>query len=278
MNNIKLSHIQRSVNMGRAKDQAIIPITTTTFRHADVFQFPFLELPAELRNQIYDLCLVSKDTMEVLQNPNSVYSVRTGQLRTNGGIAIQFKRCGQHKTYHVNTKKDYGIGPLNEMVLQILQLNHQIYNEALPVLYNQPLKFQCTETLSMFLSRGPSTMPQMLRNVQVSAGYITTSPKHKSQDDIDFVFDQLSLAVNIEVFSISRLYFNHSEGASLELVKIFAEAAQKWIKMIKGRQFGETNWKKVFILGGSLDFYPMWHAVFTSAMEKHLLVRGLSAT
>lgn len=106
-------------------------------------------------------------------------------------------------------------------------------------------------------------MPMMLRDVRVESAHLSFDLHYILRSGEESLnFDQLSLAVNLEKFSISELYFsdfpkfsmielcliNDSVGDVLQPAKLFARAAQKWIEMIGGREIGETDWKKVILL------------------------------
>ncbi|RDI83476.1 hypothetical protein Vi05172_g6632 [Venturia inaequalis] len=254
-------------------------------------QFPFLKLPAELRNKIYDLCLVSAARMKVslFFGPNTLLSTRTGQLKANCDNLSSSDCAKRLKIYHGNTRKYYRNGPLNEMALQILQLNHQIYNEALPILYNQPLELNTMGALSLFFERSHRTMPPMLRDVRLSGATLVARPEYKGGYDTQLLqFDQLSLAVNLQKFSICFFLDTcpiHEMDAP-QPAKLFAEAAQKWTEMIGSRGTGETDWKKVIHLDGAVYREPFrWAGSssfitasvpedFIASVEKHLLING----
>ncbi|KAE9961711.1 hypothetical protein BLS_001486 [Venturia inaequalis] len=253
-------------------------------------QFPFLKLPAELRNKIYDLCLVSENRMRVFLSPdNTLRSIRTGQLETDCDNLSRSDRAKRLKTYHGNTREYYRNGPLNEMAPQILQLNHQIHDEALPILYNQPLDLYCMETLSAFFERSHSTMPPMLGDVRLVRASLVARPAYNGRYDTKLLqFDQLSLAVNLQKFSI-YLFLGTCPIHVIDApqpANLFAEAAQKWTEMIGSRGTGETDWKKVFHLDRaiycatfcSLSRCPSIIAPvpedFIASVEQHLLING----
>ncbi|QDS76055.1 hypothetical protein FKW77_005579 [Venturia effusa] len=277
------------------KDSASIGTATKKKRSTPSRRvFPFMKLPAEIRLKIFGLCLVSEDLMSLYETYGSLMSKRTGQLKPELGNLSKANRRRRLKTYHRNPVKYYRNGPLNEMAVQILQLNHQIYNEALPVLYNQPLEFYTTEALDLFFACTNTAMPPMLRNITIRRTHLSQdTPQQLSYNQAYLRFDKLSLAVNIQKFSINQLIVSDydfiDEQSTAKGAELFIEVAQHWLAMIRNREKGETNWKKVVHVESFLccERYcicrlspvcpvpPREPVDFMATLEKHLAVRGL---
>ncbi|KAI9715481.1 MAG: hypothetical protein M1812_005957 [Candelaria pacifica] len=85
--------------------------------------FPFLKLPPEIRNQIYRLVLVYPSTVLSLQvtMPN-LSGIRTGRKE------FRLQRC----CYHWQPP---WLPP--QVVLSILNVNRQVYKEAMPIFYHE---------------------------------------------------------------------------------------------------------------------------------------------
>jgi hypothetical protein len=191
-------------------------------------------LPAELRNRIYDLALTSIKRI-----------VLTSGIR---------KHNPRHLAYRVRSKK---LKEDKELLTPgILCVNKQIYHEALPVLYNQPLEFQDAASLFYFLSQVGDDAVKSLRCIKISA--ISVGKKGEITHP---TFTALVHATNLETFSVGHMVLQHatrSQYATYECCQIPMEAkwfftvAHVWIEqMEKNKAKGGRDWRKVIVMDNS---------------------------
>ncbi|QDS71414.1 hypothetical protein FKW77_003286 [Venturia effusa] len=192
--------------------------------------FPFLKLPAELRNRIYDLALTFPK-----------------RVTLTSGIRKHSRRQSAYRVLSRDFMQDRGV--LNPSILRV---NKQIYHEAMPVFYNQPLEFVDAVALYSFLAQiGQDAIP-LIRQIRIERVSIlkeqTTHP----------AFTILAYATNLEALSIGYLIANHAvrnpyRGSphthSPLAAQPFFQVAHVWFEqMDKNKTKGGKDWRDVFVL------------------------------
>lgn len=114
--------------------------------------FPFLKLPKEARARVYSYYFA----------PNHV---------TNSTISIEAKRTSNKENY----AKQYSEG--SKFRVGLLTINQEVYEEALPVLYNHPLRVESTTTLLEFLGQLPNTVRPRITKISIKQ-FLKTSGRN----------------------------------------------------------------------------------------------------
>ncbi|KAE9972860.1 hypothetical protein BLS_008329 [Venturia inaequalis] len=203
--------------------------------------FPFLKLPAELRNRIYSLALVPDDPIQL---------TKTIQ-KNRRHVATRTKRSTLQQRISHN----------------ILRTCKQVYYEAAPVLYGQPMEFSDPyghgqTALVCFLSQIGKHGARMLQTIvldTVKVGKVSafTHP----------VFTLLIDAINLKELRINRLYegnhrSNFPDANVGKLVQLFFPVAQIWIEQMGRSRADGKDWKEVLSLGQCEKWLdPYWHPV-----------------
>jgi hypothetical protein len=128
-----------------------------------VKRFRFLDLPAELRDEIYDLALVEPNGLTlVAQTKNLRKSVRRGTIsieETEHYNGLR-RKYGYFSWYRPRDASDSSFSSLGEatrqLVPKLLAVNKQIREEGSTVLYKQEIIMQDASALHHFLAKiGP---------------------------------------------------------------------------------------------------------------------------
>lgn len=141
-----------------------------------------MKLPAELRNRIYNLALTSSKRIVLIS------SIRKYNRR--------------HLAYRVRSKKLKQDKEL--LTASILRVNKQIYHEALPVLYNQPLELGDTAALYYFLAQIGNDGIRSIRGIKIERICI------KKGEVTHPAFTVLAYATNLDTFSVECLIHEHT--------------------------------------------------------------------
>ncbi|TLD25891.1 putative lysosomal cobalamin transporter [Venturia nashicola] len=201
--------------------------------------FPFLKLPAELRNRIYHLALVPDDP-------------------------IQLTETVKKNRRHVATRTQRSV--LQQRISHnILRTCKQVYYEAAPVLYGQPIEFSDPyghgqTALVCFLSQIGKHGARMLQTIildSVKVGKVSAFAHP--------VFTLLIDAVNLKELRINRLYEgNHKsdfpDADVGKLVQLFFPVAHVWLEQMGRSRVDGKDWKDVLSLAQCGQWLnPHWH-------------------
>jgi len=106
--------------------------------------FPFMELPPELRDIIYEMTLVDDNGILLMS--------RTKGYR-RGVVRCTYDPAEWHYTQRVLEKGETNRGIVSkELVPNLLAVSKQIHHEAVDMLYGQDLMFRDTDALHRFLT------------------------------------------------------------------------------------------------------------------------------
>lgn len=128
--------------------------------------FPFMKLPPELRNRIYEECLTDDEPIRITNRENLYRRVATRDLQSNRN------RFRFLESYHVDSKKAKPLVPV------ILALSKTIYTEAVPILYNQPIIVRDNRVLLDFVAALTPRCASLLRDITIMSW--CSSNSHKS--------------------------------------------------------------------------------------------------
>ena len=123
--------------------------------------FPFLELPAELRNTIYEM---------VFSFPETGINVR-GRIQPDHGVMLLQR---EHDRYHEDhnwldvVDSDALMSAPMQTILALLSVNKQVYDEAMPYFYQVNFfNFSSTARFTKFFNRVPIARLQNLGHVSI---------------------------------------------------------------------------------------------------------------
>jgi hypothetical protein len=180
--------------------------------------FPFLKLPAELRNKIYELALTSEKRV-VLK-----YHFKNGRRR------VPFRAGAKAK---VN-------GLLNPAILRACR---QVCAEALPVLYNQPFEFMNALSLQTFLEQIGKDAVKSLQTVtiltlKVANNSEVTHPAFRALANaanlnalniLDFEISyRVTVFADIQVGALARFFFPVAHIWLEQMEKNMANCGKDW--------------------------------------------------
>lgn len=130
--------------------------------------FPFLSLPAELRDQIYELALTNSDGITV------VARTKAGRRTVRRGMIVNTKRH-LRGFFNINSievpKQDNKLSP------RLLEVNKQIRSEGVGWLYKQPIILESTMALHSFVATIGSTNRQIVTDLTIK-GWGSGRGKH----------------------------------------------------------------------------------------------------
>jgi hypothetical protein len=226
--------------------------------------FPFLNLPPELRNKIYELCLLpKKDKFKFIIQKRDIRHLAVHQGPLQGG----------------NTQRTR---------TNILRLNKQIHAEAASLLYSHKMYFSNHIVLQAFIGQIGPTNRELLR-------HLVFSDENRSPTTVQllFAFNMLSLATNIEELHLNSYWMaffwssrndSPAQAGTRMAQKLFREAVH-WFDAMersKGSPFAGLDVLKVesclFLRSGKVrdESVPIrrdplqtwrWHATFLSDEE-----------
>lgn len=174
--------------------------------------FPLMKLPKEARASIY-----------------SYYFAPTRV--TNREIVLEGKRSNREiyaKQYCEGSKFRVGL----------LAVNKEVYDEALPILYNHSLRFDTTATLLDFLGQLPNTVRPRITKISIKA-FVKTAARN-------------AMHFLAESPSITTLHIDGGVYAGDDPVKAakeFYDCAYKFLEAVGGRKGSKTAGVDVIVFG-----------------------------
>lgn len=119
--------------------------------------FRFLDLPAELRDEIYDLALTEPDGITlVAQTKNYRRTVTRGEIATEDGNYYYGRRL-HRRSWRSRNQRDSQKSVIGEstrhLVPNLLAVNKQIRDEASSILYKQEIILEDTTALHIFITQ-----------------------------------------------------------------------------------------------------------------------------
>lgn len=213
------------------------PTDTITFQASQPFPFP--KLPAELRNRIYHLALVPNDPIQLTETVK----------KNRRHVATRSKRSVLHQQISHN----------------ILRTCKQVYYEAAPVLYGQPIEFpdrygHAQTALMCFLSQIGKHGARMLQII-----ILDTLKVGKVASFTHPVFTLLVDAINLQELRINRLDEGNHKSTFPDvdvgkLVQLFYPVAHTWLEQMGRSRVDGKDWKDVLSLAECEQWLnPYWH-------------------
>jgi len=226
--------------------------------------FPFLSLPAELRNQIYELALV---------NPQGHYLVakRRNKMRTVRAAAHGTHTYNSRHTRHQRLRSHKADLP-SRLAYGLFAVNRQINEEACTLVYPKPFVLESSTALHTFLV----VIGAKNRGLLTDIGLQDWGGRSRSWNTLFPAFSMMSMGCD----NICRLHFTASIWAATFPAKMadeFYREAQPWLLTlikIKGSKDAAldviefTSREDVRNYGsGFRDYYPDYTGDVGEAMK-----------
>ena len=158
---------------------------------------------------------------------------------TNSEIALEGKRTNKDifaKMYSEGSK--YRVS--------LLTVNKELYDEALPILYNHTMRFESTTTALDFLGQLANTVRPRITNISIKS-YLKTSARN-------------AMHFLAESPAITNLYIEsgvYAGDAPAKAAKEFYDAAYKFLEAVGARKGDKTAGVDALVFGkGALTFKP----------------------
>lgn len=133
--------------------------------------FRFLDLPAELRDEIYDLALTEPDGITLVpQTKNYRRTVVRGTIHTEDGnryYGIRLHRRSWRRRWYQNSQTSVIGESTRQLIPNLLAVNKQIRDEASSVLYKQEIILEDTTALHVFITQIGDYNSRLLSDVTV---------------------------------------------------------------------------------------------------------------
>ncbi|KAJ4349981.1 uncharacterized protein N0V89_008602 [Didymosphaeria variabile] len=215
-------------------------------------RFPFLELPGEIRNMIYEHALTATDRhIDIHRVLDDDTKARTKPVR-------QSKYSGKRK--------------YKDIVHQLLRVNRQIHDEATPILYSQnAFNFFDAQGLASFLGRY-SLHVRDLSHVVICENLHFNRGTGQS---IETAFSLLAFAENLQSLKLDLTWSKN--GNVKDAAQTFYHMARNWLQAVGLRKGDKRAGMDILVFE---DFW-MWHglsmptpqrvAMFRDSLEETLM-------
>ncbi|KAJ4305109.1 hypothetical protein N0V90_000639 [Kalmusia sp. IMI 367209] len=200
--------------------------------------FPFLSLPAELRNRIYEECLPSptevpedyrgdkqaiwlgfrqrfyRKTIEYIPSVADDEELRYSGLYGNGRFPpgrLATQRGGRAANHHndddhsdSDAEGEHEAGP-KKLGFNMLSVCKQIYEEAAPMMYNRTLMFTDVDALFAFAATLSSRTAKLLTSIEILTWGLTRSRRTRG-------YVAMAMLAAKGVTNLTRLFINCEMG------------------------------------------------------------------
>lgn len=132
--------------------------------------FPFMKLPAELRNKIYEECLTNDDAIYITSKQRSFRRVAVRTTPSACTAISGYRRRTYYRWSHDRQRAEQVPGEgeaFKPLVPNILAVSKTIYDEAVHILYGQPITLTDTRALLDFTTMMTPKTAGMLRDITV---------------------------------------------------------------------------------------------------------------
>ena len=164
--------------------------------------FRFLDLPAELRDQIYELALTDDALALVSRTKGYRRTVARGLISEELPGAYYKRRIRRRDdAFHAQQSQSQGNEgphPPRALIPALLAVNQQIHSEAVGFLYQQPITLEDTYALHSFLATIGSNRPR-LTDITVR-GWGNGRGTHKAMNFTAFTL--LADCINLKILSL----------------------------------------------------------------------------
>jgi hypothetical protein len=129
--------------------------------------FPFMDLPPELRDMIYEMALTDEDGMSIVAKTKAYRrTVRRAPIYDPEGDRYIQRATGRGKPKkQIQDPEEGNQSP--PLVPNLLAVSKQIHTEAVNILYNQDFMFQDTDALHRFLTIIGPRNQQRLHSIDI---------------------------------------------------------------------------------------------------------------
>ncbi|KAE9972861.1 hypothetical protein EG328_004738 [Venturia inaequalis] len=205
--------------------------------------FPFLRLPAELRNRIYKFSLETDDELLITD---------TLQKKPRRRVACRYYH--RYEKALKNHKVDVNVN--------ILRVCKQIHVEAVGILYAQPIKFMSLDGMFYFLSQIGKNNMESLRQIEIE-----TMSMGREGQMTEPAFTALINAKNLDLLNICSIERRFSEREYVpcdhgvgDIAASFFAIAHVWILQMSSYRSDGKSWEDVLMLaqGGSYQAERGW--------------------
>jgi hypothetical protein len=177
--------------------------------------FPFMSLPAELRNRIYEIALQDQDhhiNSRMHYHRRIAYRISVREFKTLN-INYPNRSCWKRWRTPLPTKcAATGEEILDPVCVQLapvlLRVSRQIYHEAIFYLYSSPIVCLDMQALHAFLTMIGPRRRAMLRDVEVTEWGTTAAHKSLNFPAISLLADAVKLerlVLNVTHWAVSNL-------------------------------------------------------------------------
>ena len=137
--------------------------------------FPFMKLPAELRNRIYEECLTDDEPIYITNKERLYRRVARRDLQWNRN---RIRSWEWYNANNNNSKGEVQQHKAKSLVPVILAVCKTIYAEAVPILYSQRIVVRDNRALLDFVAALTPRCATLLRDITIMSW--CTSNSHKS--------------------------------------------------------------------------------------------------
>src|SRR6266480_5555154 len=141
--------------------------------------FPFMKLPAELRNRIYEECLTDDEPIYITNRERLYRRVARRDLQwKRSRVFYAWYDVGNINQSTNNTDREEQQQKAKPLVPAILAVSKTIYTEAVPILYSQPIVVRANRVLLDFVAALTPRCAVLLRDITITSWCLSNS--HKS--------------------------------------------------------------------------------------------------
>ncbi|KAF2661383.1 hypothetical protein K491DRAFT_451521 [Lophiostoma macrostomum CBS 122681] len=203
----------------------------TTVKRRSKASFPFLDLPAEIRNIIYGYCLVDNQyavSIGIEREKVRRRLVKRGDfISQHGEAALEVVKSS---TAHIKGVLRWRLN--NQFCVQLLRVNKQIHDEAITILYAQNLFSFLDPTSMLFFFNKIGSNIRDIRRISLLFWDNRDAVVNKNR-----AFIKLVEAVNLESLALEGgcLYSMTRYSNSYPDALHFYQTAQPWLWAVAGR-------------------------------------------
>ncbi|KAF2445144.1 hypothetical protein P171DRAFT_485210 [Karstenula rhodostoma CBS 690.94] len=205
------------------KRRTAASVSKKTNKQKDESSFPFLKLPGEIRNMIYQHALTAANNhIDIHRARDEETSALTKPVRMSSGS-------------RKNTSKD--------IALHLLRVNKQIREEATPLLYSQNnFNFRNARDLSSFLGRHALHVRDLSRIVVWDS--LDLRGNVIAAQYMEMAFSLLVFAENLESLELTVDLYGKTDDQIRSAVGSFYRMARNWLQAVgirKGDKLAAMN-------------------------------------
>ncbi|KAF2806456.1 uncharacterized protein BDZ99DRAFT_466028 [Mytilinidion resinicola] len=212
--------------------------------------FPFLSLPAELRNIIYEHALVDGNGVHLISKTEHYRRVVIRSNPSMNAINDPFGRGGyHHRVLYGESNEDENEEPSGRVsfVPSLLAVNRQICTEALPILYSNKFMLEDTTALHSFMADLRPRTRELLEDVTIHGWGYTKAHKALNHPGLTM----LSGAVNLK-----RLHFQCRIGWGNNIRKVARQVYRDGFHWLEAVGVAKGNYDAAVDIISLAEFTP----------------------